>query len=106
MGTETGERRGGRQSEATKAADKVSPTTAARVNSEVFLKYWPKGMNVSASTMVNPPRVTLRLVQPGKFGSEVVFSPKTGFTLNPFAKSEVAEDLIERVDRARRYRAA
>jgi hypothetical protein len=63
-------------------------------------------MNVSASTLVNPPRITLRLAQPGKFGSEIVFSPKTGFTLNPFAKSEVAENLIERVDKARRYRAA
>ena len=63
-------------------------------------------MNVSASTNVNPPRITLRLVQPGKFGTEIVFLPKKAFTLNPFARSEVAEDLIVRVDRARSRRAA
>jgi len=61
-------------------------------------------MNVSASILVNPPRITLRLANPGKFGSEVAFSPVIGFTLNPFAKSVVAEDLIMRVDRARSKR--
>jgi hypothetical protein len=63
-------------------------------------------MNVSASTNMNPPRITLRLVQPGKFGSELAFSPTMSFTLNPFAKSGVAEDLIVRVDKARSRRAA
>jgi hypothetical protein len=63
-------------------------------------------MNVNASTMTNPPRISLRLVQAGRFGSEIVFSPKRSFTLNPFAKSEVAEDLIVRVDKARSRRAA
>lgn len=63
-------------------------------------------MNVSASTNMNPPRITLRLVQPGKFGSELAFSPTKSFTLNPFAKSEVAEDLMVRVDKARSRRAA
>jgi hypothetical protein len=61
-------------------------------------------MNVSASTSMNPPRVTLRLVTPSKFGSEVVFSPVIGFTLNPFARNQVAEDLIVRVDQARSRR--
>lgn len=60
-------------------------------------------MNVSATTMMNPPQITLRLSQPRADGtSELTFSPATGFTLNPFAKNEVAEDLIVRVDRARR----
>lgn len=63
-------------------------------------------MNVNASTNMNPPRITLRLVKPGKFGPEVVFSPRMEFTLNPFAKNKVAEDLIVRVDRARSNRAA
>jgi hypothetical protein len=63
-------------------------------------------MNVSASTNMNPPRITLRLVQPGKFGSEFAFSPTKSFTLNPFAKSEVAEDLMVRVDKARSRRVA
>jgi hypothetical protein len=58
-------------------------------------------MNVNASTFVNPPRITLRLRNPGKFGQEVSFSPVTGFSLNPFAKNQVAEDLIVRVDQAR-----
>jgi len=58
-------------------------------------------MNVSASTYVNPPRITLRLAHPGKFGDEIAFSPVRSFTLNPFARNEVAEDLIVRVDRAR-----
>ncbi len=62
-------------------------------------------MNVSASTHANPPRITLRLVRPGKFGAEVTFSPATRFTLNPFAKNPVAEDLIARVDQARLARA-
>jgi hypothetical protein len=59
-------------------------------------------MNVSSTLMVNPPRLTLRLVTPGKFGKEVTFSPARPFTLNPFARNEIAENLIERVDRARR----
>ena len=59
-------------------------------------------MNVNASTMTNPPRITLRLVKPGKFGNEIAFSPVRPFTLNPFARSQLADDLIVRVDRARR----
>jgi hypothetical protein len=62
-------------------------------------------MNVSASTNMNPPRITLRLVNPSRFGREIAFSPITGFTFNPFAKNQVAEDLIVRVDKARSRRA-
>ena len=63
-------------------------------------------MNVSASMFTNPARVTLRLVNPSKFGTEVAFSPVTGFRLNSFAKNQVVEDLIVRVDQARSKRAA
>jgi hypothetical protein len=62
-------------------------------------------MNVSSSTAMNPPRITLRLrgaSASGPLGSEFSFSPIKAFTLNPFAKSAVAEDLIVRVDKARR----
>lgn len=59
-------------------------------------------MNVSASVMVNPPRITLRLATRGKFGDEIAFSPMRPFTLDPFAKNKIAEDLIVRVDQARR----
>lgn len=62
-------------------------------------------VNVSASTNMNPPRITLRLVHPGKFGHEISFSPAVPFSLNPFAKNPVAEDLIVRVDKARSNRA-
>ena len=62
-------------------------------------------MNVNSSTYTNPPRITLRLVNPGKFGSEVAFSPVRKFTLNPFKPNPVAEDLIVRVDKARSRRA-
>lgn len=61
-------------------------------------------MNVSATTMMNPPQITLRLVRAGPNGNEVTFSPAMQFTLNPFARSPVAEDLIVRVDRARTKR--
>jgi hypothetical protein len=62
-------------------------------------------MNVSVSTLMNPPRVTLRLVKPGVLGEEVAFSPISQSSLNPFAKSQVAEELMVRVDRARSKRA-
>jgi hypothetical protein len=58
-------------------------------------------MNVSVTTMVNPPRITLRLARPSKFGTEVAFSPTRHPTLNPFARNPVAENLIERADAAR-----
>jgi hypothetical protein len=61
-------------------------------------------MNVSATTYMNPPRVTLRLVSGGRMGREISFTPAAAFTLNPFAKNQVVEDLIVRVDRARAHR--
>ena len=63
-------------------------------------------MNVSASTMLNPPRITLRLRQPTRLGSEVAFSPAGGFRWFPAlsAKNPIAEDLVVRVDRARSHR--
>jgi hypothetical protein len=61
-------------------------------------------MNVSASTATNPRRIALRLVKPGKFGNEIAFTPLSPFTLKPFAKNAVAEDLMARVDAARSKR--
>jgi hypothetical protein len=61
-------------------------------------------INVSASTLTNPPRVTLRLAEAGKFGKEITFSPIRPFSLNPFAKNPIVEDLIIRVDQARSKR--
>jgi len=65
-------------------------------------------MNVSSSMSVNPPRITLKLTGPsasGPLGPEVAFCPERPFTLNPFARNQVADDLIVRVDRARSKRA-
>ncbi len=61
-------------------------------------------MNVSASVMVNPPRIELRLLEPNRFGNRIVFSPAKNGSLNPFARNAVAEDLIVRVDQARANR--
>jgi hypothetical protein len=63
-------------------------------------------MNVSATMLMNPPRTTLRLIKPGKFGDEITFTPVAEFSLNPFAKNQVTEGLIERVYKARATRAA
>jgi hypothetical protein len=57
-------------------------------------------MNVSYSPLINPPRVTLMLRQPSNFGAEISFSAPVRFV--PFAKSPVIEDLIHRIDAARR----
>lgn len=58
--------------------------------------------NVSMSQLTNPKRLTLRLRTPCEFGDEVVFIPKAPlFSLNPFARNAVAEDLMRRVDQAR-----
>ena len=64
-------------------------------------------MNVSGSLYTNPPRITLRITNAGgagPLGSEVTFSPKRPFSLNPFARNAIFEDLIVRVDRARARR--
>jgi hypothetical protein len=59
-------------------------------------------MNVGMSQFTNPPRLSLRLRKPCKFGDEIVFSPPRTSAFNPFARNAIAEDLIQRVDRARR----
>jgi hypothetical protein len=56
-------------------------------------------INVSYSVMVNPPRVTLTLRRPCRFGKEVSFSPPVRFV--PFSKSPIIADLIERIDAKR-----
>ena len=58
-------------------------------------------VNVSVSTFRNPPRITLKLIRPGKFGHEIAFAPMAGFGVNPFLKNRVADDLMGRVHQAR-----
>lgn len=59
-------------------------------------------VNVNIATFQNPPRITLRLRNQGQFGNEIAFSPIHKFSLNPFNKNEIGEDLIERIDREKR----
>jgi hypothetical protein len=61
-------------------------------------------LNVSVTVQQHPQRIALRLVRPGRLGDEITFLPATRFRWNPFARNEVAEDLIVRVDRARAER--
>ena len=56
-------------------------------------------INVSYMSMMNPPRVTLSLRQPCRFGKEVSFSPP--FRWFNFFNNPVISELIERIDRAR-----
>jgi hypothetical protein len=48
-----------------------------------------------------PPRITIRLVRPGKFGREIAFLPRGESTLNPFAQSRTASELRHRLQEAR-----
>jgi hypothetical protein len=61
-------------------------------------------MNVSVTTHVSPPRITLRLVNPGRFGNEIAFTPPMFLSFNPFTKHPLADELMVRVDRARARR--
>ncbi len=56
--------------------------------------------NISYAQMMNPPQVTLSLRQPTSLGDKVTFCAPTRFI--PFATSPVIDDLIKRVDAARR----
>jgi hypothetical protein len=43
-------------------------------------------------------------MNPGRFGQEISFSPPRNSIFNPFARNPVADDLIERVHRAKPLR--
>ena len=58
-------------------------------------------VNINVLTMMNPPRITLRLRNPTQFGDEIAFSPLKQVTLSPFEKNDIAEELIARVDHAK-----
>lgn len=57
-------------------------------------------VSVRYSVATRPQRVTLGLRRPGPFGTEITFAAPTSWI--PFARSPVIEDLISRVDAARR----
>lgn len=56
-------------------------------------------INVSASTLAAPQRITLLLRNPSSLGKEVSFSPP--MPMIPFARNSIADELIDRVDKAR-----
>ena len=55
--------------------------------------------NVSYTTLVNPPRVTLSIRYPTELGDELSFSPPASWI--PFKKNKDIEELIDRIDKAR-----
>jgi hypothetical protein len=57
-------------------------------------------MNVNYAPLVSPPRVTLSLRRTSAFGTEVTFCAPLRFV--PFATSPVIDELIRRIDAARR----
>jgi hypothetical protein len=59
--------------------------------------------NLSYSPFMNPPRVTLSLRRPTVFGEQITFSAPV--RLVPFSTSPVINDLIDRIDQARRKHA-
>lgn len=56
--------------------------------------------NISQSSFFSPPRVTLTLSRPSRFGGKVTFLPPTGFS--PFAKNRIATELIQQLEARRR----
>jgi hypothetical protein len=60
-------------------------------------------INVGFSTMTNPERVTSALRERSHFGKEITFSPPRRF-LAFFSRSPIINELLERVDQARRER--
>jgi hypothetical protein len=57
-------------------------------------------VNVGFSVTTSPQRVTLMLREPGNLGKEITFSPPYQF--RPFVRSPIVDELIARVDEARR----
>ena len=56
--------------------------------------------NVGYAVMSNPPRVTLSLRQPGRFGAKITFcAPLRFFTFSP---SPIIDELIARIEAKRR----
>jgi hypothetical protein len=60
---------------------------------------------VALALFSRPPRITLKLARPGKFGRSIVFTPPTSPGQEIFGRNPIAQDLIVRVDRARAQRA-
>ncbi|MGZ3652501.1 MAG: hypothetical protein ACXWR1_16230 [Bdellovibrionota bacterium] len=58
--------------------------------------------NVSYQNLVNPPRITISLREPCRFGREISFVPPVRFGEFFYQSNPLVEDLIERMDKAQR----
>ena len=56
---------------------------------------------VTLALFSRPPRITLRLATPGKFGNAIVFTPPTSPGQEIFGRNPIAESLKAKVQRAR-----
>jgi hypothetical protein len=62
-------------------------------------------INIGYSLLTNPERVTLTLRDAGPLGREVTFMPmRRPFSFRWLSRNPIIDELIERVDRARRER--
>jgi hypothetical protein len=60
-------------------------------------------INIGYSSLTNPERVTLTLRDGGTFGKEITFMPLARpFSFRWLSRNPIIDELIERVDRARR----
>jgi hypothetical protein len=60
-------------------------------------------INIGYSLLTNPERVTLMLREGGALGKEITFVPLSrGFSFRWFSRNPIIDELIERVDKARR----
>jgi hypothetical protein len=60
-------------------------------------------INVGYSSLTNPERVTLTLRDAGPFGKEITFMPlPRPFSFRWLSRNPIIDELIERVDQARR----
>jgi hypothetical protein len=58
-------------------------------------------VKVDTSFNTNPERMTLHLVEAGRLGRLITFSPAPGKSLNPLARNPLAEELMSRAQKAR-----
>jgi hypothetical protein len=60
-------------------------------------------INIGYSSLTNPERVTLTLRDAGTFGKEITFMPiRRPFSFRWLSRNPIIDELIERVDQARR----
>lgn len=59
-------------------------------------------VNVNCSLITNPKRATLLLRNPCRWGTRITFSPVWCFSMSTGLNSPVIDELIQRVDQARR----